>query len=70
MEVAKTLSREKIMHSTSLAQVLVTSHDGGNSSGETQESDAAADREASLLLDAAVTLCAIAAKKVHPTPYL
>jgi hypothetical protein len=72
MEVAKSLSREKIMHSTSLAQLLVNAQDGGvmagggSSGGGVLESDAEAEREAELLLDAATTLCTIAAKKARP----
>ena len=66
MEVAKSLSQEKIMHSTSLAQLLVNSQDGSHSgsSGASVDSDIQAEREAELLLEAATTLCAIAAKKV------
>jgi hypothetical protein len=66
MEVAKSLSQEKIMHSTSLAQLLVNAQDGGTvagGSGGVLESDAEAEKEAELLLDAATTLCTIAAKK-------
>jgi hypothetical protein len=62
MEVAKSLSREKALHSTSLAQLVVSG--GLEGSGGHAEVDAASEREAALLLDAAVTLCTIAAKKV------
>lgn len=64
MEVAKTLSREKIMHATPLAQLLAAGHETVGSAGH-GELDMAAEREAALLQDAAVTLCAIAAKKVR-----
>jgi hypothetical protein len=67
MEVAKSLSQEKILHSTSLAQLLVSAQDGGahvGGSGGALESDVEAEKEAELLLDAATTLCTIAAKKV------
>ena len=72
MELAASLSREKTMHSSSLPMLLSSASDGltlnGGSTGDNAqchgENDDEAEREASLLLDAAVTLCAIAAKKV------
>lgn len=73
MELAASLSREKTMHSSSLPMLLSSASDGltlnGGSAGDNThnhgENDDEAEREASLLLDAAVTLCAIAAKKVN-----
>lgn len=57
------------MHSSSLPLLLSHASDGpsvgpGGERSASLESDEEAEREASLLLDAAVTLCAIAAKKV------
>ena len=69
MEVAKSLSREKVLHSTSLVQLLVNAQESGlggvGGAGSSVESDTEAEREAELLLDAAITLCTIAAKKVN-----
>lgn len=62
MEVAQALSKEKFMHSSTSALLVSTGIDGSVTSGP--ENDEDAEKEASLLLDAAVTLCAIAAKKV------
>lgn len=62
MEVAQALSKEKFMHSSTSALLVNTGIDGSVTSGS--ENDEDAEKEASLLLDAAVTLCAIAAKKV------
>ena len=73
MELAASLSREKSMHSSSLPMLLSSASDGltlsSGGAGDAAhshngESDDEAEREAALLLDAAVTLCAIAAKKV------
>lgn len=72
MELAASLSREKTMHSSSLPMMLSSASDGLTLSGGAGDSaqssgvenDDEAEREAALLLDAAVTLCAIAAKKV------
>lgn len=70
MELAASLSREKTMHSSSLPLLLSSASDGltlgsGGESGQSADNDDEAEREASLLLDAAVTLCAIAAKKAN-----
>ena len=65
MEVAQALSKEKFMHSSTSALLVSTGLDGSVTSGT--ENDENAEKEASLLLDAAVTLCAIAAKKVRET---
>lgn len=70
MELAASLSREKTMHSSSLPLLLSTASDSltlgaGGETGHTHENDDEAEREAALLLDAAVTLCAIAAKKAN-----
>ncbi len=62
MEVAQALSKEKFMHSSTSALLVNTGIDGSVTGGP--ENDEDAEKEASLLLDAAVTLCAIAAKKV------
>ena len=64
MEVASSLSKEKLIHSTSLALQLSNAHDGLGSNSVSIEDEEEAGKEASLLLDAAVTLCSIAAKKV------
>jgi hypothetical protein len=70
MELAASMSKEKTMHSSSLPLLLSTGSDGltlgtaGSDSAHSVENDDEAEKEASLLLDAAVTLCAIAAKKV------
>jgi hypothetical protein len=80
MEVAESLSQEKIVQATLLAQSAVSKAGSqelavgaggaaglgaGYLSGRSIDTDAAEAKEASLLLDAAVTLCSIAAKKVQ-----
>jgi hypothetical protein len=75
MELAASMSKEKTMHSSSLPLLLSTGSDGltlgtaGSDSMHSVENDDEAEKEASLLLDAAVTLCAIAAKKVNFATY-
>lgn len=72
MEVAETLTKEKLLYSsnnfTSYAQntsdYLSTNGSSGGRDINASEIDIEAMKETSLLLDAAVTLCSIAAKKV------
>ena len=70
MEVAETLTKEKLLYSsnnfTSYAQNTsdYVSTNGSSRDTNASEVDIEAMKETSLLLDAAVTLCSIAAKKV------
>jgi len=68
MEVAQSLTQDKSIYaSKSLNSIPISSQDHSSSNvyrGRACDGSAEASKEASLVLDAALTLCKIAAKKV------
>ena len=74
MEVAQSLTQEKSIYASRSASSLSISPQDVHSSsnvyhGRVCDGSAEASKETSLVLDAAVTLCKIAAKKVFPLYY-
>jgi len=74
MEVAQSLTQEKSIYASRSASSLTIGpqdvHSSSNANhGRVCDGSAEASKETSLVLDAAVTLCKIAAKKVFPLYY-